>query len=107
MMVPKREKKLLEVSVLVVRGRGCWGGGVLRKVGGVLVDVGGQEVLHGCCIEHDGAGEVDVGTSMEAILVIDVAEYTRWCDSGEMEVDNFDTGCKGLLLLDPRTPIQN
>ena len=76
-------------------------------MGGVLVDVGGQEVLHGCCIEHAGAGEVDVGTSMEEILVIDVAEYPRWCDSGEMEVEDFETGYKGLLLQDPRTPIQN
>ncbi len=48
--------------------------GVLRKVGGVLVDVGGQEVLHGCCVEHDDDGAGDVGTLMEGILVIDVAE---------------------------------
>lgn len=69
-------------------------------MGGVLVHVLGQEVLHGCRIEHDGAGSVEVRTSMER--VVDVAEDAGLGRFGEMEVEDFDAGYVGLVLLDPR-----
>ncbi len=81
----------------MVRGGGWWGGGGLHKVGGVLVDVGRQEVLHGCCVEHDGDGASDVGTLMEGVD----------CGLGEREVGELDTWCEELLLLDARALIQN
>ena len=35
-------------------GLGLLGGGILREVGGVFVDVCGEEVFHCCGVEHDG-----------------------------------------------------
>ena len=61
------------------RGSGQWGwyekketrgggkGGYIRKVGGVFVYVCGQEVLHGCCVEHDGAGFVELTGVVDAV----------------------------------------
>lgn len=91
-----------------VGGGGQWvglGGGLvrrgyLRKVGGVLVDVFGQEVLHGCRVEHDGAGSFDAGMWMER--VVDGAEGAGLRGFGEMEVEDLDAGYMGFFLLDPR-----
>ena len=47
-----------------------WGkkkGGYIRKVGGVFVYVCGQEVLHGCCVEHDGAGFFELTGVVDAV----------------------------------------
>lgn len=35
-------------------GEGLLGGWILRKVGGIFVDVGGEEVLHCGGVEHGG-----------------------------------------------------
>lgn len=70
-------------------------------MGGILVNVLGQEVLHRRRIEHDGAGSVDGRTSIG--WVVDVAQDARLCGFGEMEVEDFDARYRGLFLLDPRS----
>ena len=78
----------------------CWflllgiGGGYLRKVGGVLVDVRGQEVLHGFRVEHDEVW-VEFGSWMDA-------EGAGSDGFGDMEVEDLDAGDLGLFLFDPR-----
>lgn len=80
---------------------GGWDDGVyVRKVGGVLVDVLGQEVLHGCGVEHDAARFVGVGTLTEG--VVDVAEDARLRCLRKMYVENLDAGDGGVFLLGPR-----
>lgn len=64
-------------------------------MGGVLVYILGQEVLHRCRIEHDCGGFVDVRTSMER--VIDVVEDVSLCCFREMEVEVFDGWYTRLL----------
>lgn len=61
-------------------------------MGGVFVNIGGQEVLHGCGIEHDGAGSIDGSTSMEG--VVDIAEYANLCCNREWRLENSMPGMR-------------
>lgn len=97
--MPWREKKLL--GVFSVSGFGNDGGIFFfhaREVGGVLVDILGQEVLHGGRVEHDGAGSVGVQTSQEGLL--DAAGVGGWRRSGVLDVEDLDAGNGRLFLLD-------
>ena len=75
-----------------MNGIGVGGMDFLRKVGGVVVNIGGQEVLHGCGIEHDGAGSIDGRTSMEG--AVDIAEYARLCCDGKWRLENSMPGMR-------------
>lgn len=61
-------------------------GNYLHEVGGVLVYVCGQEVLHGSCVEHAAGGAGSIGLS----------------GSGGIEAVNFDAWYGGLFLDNPR-----
>lgn len=69
-------------------------------MGGVLVDILGQEVLHGFRVEHDATGFVDVGTLTEGM--IDIAEDARLSGLREVEIKDLDARDGGLFLLNPR-----
>ena len=69
-------------------------------MGGIFVDVLGQEVLHCSGVEHDAAGFVNVGTLTEG--VVDVAEDARLRRFGEMDIEDLDAGDGGVFLLGPR-----
>ena len=60
----------------------------LRKVGGILVYVCGQEVLHGCGVEHDGAGFFSFWRAGGGAL----REVDKWRDFLEMEAVDLDAG---------------